>query len=236
MAMRPLSFFSRDPLSGSAGGGGGLQARMESDFDPFEAASQRSLQNELADKSAAARLREAQIQANAATAGVRAQQNRFKQIFPLIKSQLSGAFGGGLGGGAATAGGSSGSGPAINANPIFSGSQIQQQVNAATAANDQRAQTQARLAREQTAGHGFGAQSPLARALEMGAQNQAMAANTANEREIRLGATGRNAAHVLDAQRAQEEQYASRMREDIERRKPYFQQQQNMLAVLAGLV
>jgi hypothetical protein len=179
----------------------------------------------------------AQIAANAqlgaarmGTLGDRLQQQRFGQMFPLLSGQLSqmGQFG--------RVGGQSGPSPNIKVGGVWNGNQIQQQVNATRANNDAALAAQQQAMQSKMAGRGFGANSPLAQALGTSMQNANLAANTGAEREIRWDAASGNAEHLLNSQVAREQQFATRMDEDIRRRQTQMQGYSALLAALSGLV
>lgn len=158
-----------------------------------------------------------------------ARDARSQQAFDLLRN-------GSLLQNALTAGGQSGPSPEITVGGVLNPQQIQQQVNAARAANDMATGSRITDTNRSLAGRGFGAGSPLAAALSTGMQNQNLATNTANEREIRLGGAQMNSGQLLRSQMAREEQFGRRQQEDIERRRPYFQTQASLLAALAGMV
>ncbi len=159
------------------------------------------------------------------------QQQRFDRLFPWMQGQM-----GSINKQMATAGGQSGPSPEITVGGVLNPQQIQQQVNSMRASNDQTGAGQMAKQASQLAGRGFGSNSPLLAALQGQTQANTLAQNVGGEREIRLGAAGQNAEHLLGTQQAREGQFASRMREDIERRKPYFSLQNTLLSSLAGMV
>lgn len=159
------------------------------------------------------------------------KMSRFNSIFPLLTGQFSR-----INSQMATAGGQSGKSPEITVGGVLNPQQIQQQVNAMRAGNDQTGASQMAQQGRDTAGRGFGSRSPLLAALRGQTQANTLAENVGGEREIRLGAAQQNAGHLLGTQQAREGQFASRQREDIERRKPYFSLQNTLLQSLAGLV
>jgi len=159
-----------------------------------------------------------------------AQQSRFNQLFPFLQGQL-----GNFQSGAFTAGGQSGPGPEYKAGPIWNQDQIQGQVNALRASNDQSTAGRTTQMQKELAGRGFGSSSPLAASLAAQFQGQRMAENTRGERETRWGAAEGNAAQELKGFQALEQQFASRQGEDIERRKPYIQGMSGLLASIANL-
>jgi len=128
-----------------------------------------------------------------------------------------------------------GGGPAISAGPIWDPQQIQQRVNATRAQTDMGTASKMRQAAEQTAGRGFGAQSPLLMALQGNLQNQGMASNAQAENDIRWGAAQGNAGQVLKGQAFRENQYAARQGEEIERQKAAQSSMNALLQMLGGM-
>lgn len=143
-------------------------------------------------------------------------QYKFNTVWPTVQQTL-----GNFQSGFMQPGGQSGSGPHINAGPIWNQGQIQQQVNQTRAFNDQATNNRIRQMQQQMAGRGMGATSPLSRLLGANMQAQNIGQNAQAGTDIRWNAAQGNATQVLNAQKAQENQYASRMGEDIERRKAY---------------
>lgn len=160
-------------------------------------------------------------------------QGRFNAGYDLVTKQLAQA-GNWMGG--YRGNGPQGNQPAISDAPVYNEQQIQQQVNAQRAANDQSLAGRLRESQSQLAGRGFGSRSPLSMALEQGFANANLAQNTANERDLRLGAATANSNQVLKAQTAREQQYASRQQEDIERGKAYSGMINPLISALLGAV
>lgn len=173
----------------------------------------------------------AQIAARASTAPARMQQQRFNTVYGDIRNQL-----GQMGATFGQVGGQSPPSPEITVGGVWSPDQVQQQVNAARAGNDQATQARQAVMQRQMAGRGFGANSPLAMALGVGMGNQNLATNTGAEREIRWNAAQGNAQHQLATQQAREQQFASRQDEDIRRRQSQLQAYSALLGALGGLV
>lgn len=122
----------------------------------------------------------------------------------------------------------------ITQGPIWTEQQIQGQVNQSKANNAQQTATQNTAAQNKAAGSGFGSRSPLVAALQ-GQNNAAMMANNAaNEQSIRWGAAEGNAQHLLDTQKAAEQQWMNWNQSDIERRRAAGQNQSSLLAALAA--
>lgn len=169
-------------------------------------------------------------QAEASELPARLAQQRFNQIFPMLQSHLGQAQAG-----FQTPGGSSGPSPEITVGPMWNPQQIQRQVNASRAANDQATAGRMQQAQRKVGASGFGSNSPLAMALQGNLQNQNLAANTANERETRMRAASENANQIFRTQMGREQQFAARQGEDIERRKPYFSTFNSLLSALAGM-
>jgi hypothetical protein len=95
--------------------------------------------------------------ANIGNLGVRNQQERFNQVFPWLKDQITGLQGQLT----STVGGQSGQGPPINAGPVVNPNQMQQQINAMRARSGMLQQTQAATNAREAAARGVGANSPL---------------------------------------------------------------------------
>lgn len=126
--------------------------------------------------------------------------------------------------------------PRISARPVYTQGDIQRQVNMQTAANDQGTATKMRDMQSSLAGRGFGSNSPLAQALGQGMQMGNLATNTQNASQTRLGAASANAQQVLAGQTAQEQQYASRQQEAIQRAGIYQNFLSSALAALGSSI
>jgi hypothetical protein len=150
----------------------------------------------------------------------------FDQIFGALTGQL---------GNMANAGGQNTPAPTISTGGVLNPQQIQQQVNTGRAATDAATGSRIATSNASLAGRGFGANSPLAQALGQGYQNQGLAANTAQETQTRLGAAEMNAKQRLAGQSALSNQWYQGNQTDIERRKPYFQTQNALIAALGGM-
>ncbi len=174
---------------------------------------QQGWQSGQLDKQLSARGREADLQAQIAREGYQNQlqlakmqfdqsmqpliqkNQRFHAIMPMITKNMEWAkqnlFGMPMPGG-----GSGGYG--IDSKPVYSDDQIQQQVNAARAANDASTAGKTREMQESMAGRGYGSRSPLAEMLSNMYAGQNLATNTANERDTRMEASKQNAAHKIE--------------------------------------
>lgn len=168
---------------------------------------------------------QAGIAADAAKYPAMLKQQRWDQLSPYVTGILGGLQNGGTGGafgagglfGAYQGQGQVGTQPQINAAPVYSQDQIQQQVNTARANNDQKTAGEIQQMNNSLGGHGYGSNSPLAAVLGASYQGQNMQANTANETSTRLNAAQMNSQQLLAAQQAQEAQFANRQNEDIQR-------------------
>ncbi len=216
------------------GGGGIATGFAYGNTDAADAIQrQREQQKFQGDQGAAQRKNDlalGQTAANASMYPATLKQDRFNTLFPYLQNQYAQA-----GQGAQTPGGQSPPGPEISVGPVWNEQQIQGQVNASRAANDQATAGRVRAINSGVGGRGLGANSPLAQALGGQAQSANLAANTQNEQQTRWGSAQGNATHLLNTQQARESQFAARQGEDIQRRIPYFQQQNALLSVLAGL-
>lgn len=152
-------------------------------------------------------------------------QGRFNQLLPMLQGSLDSGL----------IGGSSGPGPQITAAPVWNQQQVQEQVNAAQSRNNASAQSSQKGLQGSFAGRGFASNSPLLQALNSGMDMNRMSQNATAAREIPWQAAEGNAKQLLAGQRAQEEQFANRNAEDIERRKSNQQYQSSLMGILAGL-
>lgn len=168
------------------------------------------------------------------------QKQQFQQTLASKNQHWDQVFGmlsglAGQGGQMARAGGESGTGPSISAAPIYNNQQIEQGVNALRGKADAETETRVRGMEASAGGRGFGSNSPMLQAMRNSAFNANTATKVDAERNFRQQAASDNASQILKGQTAQEQQFASRQREDIERRRPYFEQTNALIAALAGL-
>lgn len=212
----PYPTYTQNPLAGNYGGMGNLGPTMSYGIG----------QDQIFAQEHAKKMQDSQIQASLYPAQL--QQGRFNTIMPYLTGALSTLQ--------SSVGGQSGPSPDITVGPIWSPQQTQQQVNAARGQGDQSTATRIRGMQNQMGARGFGSSSPLAAALQAQYQNQNLATNTSNERQIRQNATQQNASHLFQTQMGREQQFGSRQQEDIERRRTFQSSQNALLAALAGLV
>lgn len=225
-------FGSRIFFPGGGGGGGGAdplayqkQAALQMGQNRQQSrqqGAQNDLQRYLADQASGDNRYGIDTQAETARRGQQLQYdasvlpaNQKMQRFGTLLPMMSGAFNQ-IG---QMPQGPVGRAPAITTGGVWDQGQIQQQVNAGRASNDRQTAGQVQKMHADVAGRGFGANSPLAMALETNYKGQGMAANANTERETRMGAAEKNAGHLLATQSAAEGQYASRQQEEIQRRK-----------------
>jgi hypothetical protein len=197
------------------------------------ASQQNQLQSQLASQGA-----QAQIAASASEYPANLQQSRFNTVYPQLSGLLSSMGGTATGGANQTplqAAGQLQPGNPISAAPVLNPQQIQQQVNTSRAATDASAATQERNQSATLAGRGLGANSPLASLLNAGTQQNALTANSANETALRYNAAQGNAAQVLQGQQAQSAQNLGAQAAATARQQPIYQQQNSLLAALAGM-
>jgi hypothetical protein len=155
-------------------------------------------------------------------------KQKYNTLLPMLQSQL-GAQGAGLVGGQNTPQ------PAVTPGGVFTPDQIQQQVNASKASVDRQTATSQRGNATKLAGQGFSPKSPLLAALNQQAANAGMASGADQEREIRMGAAGQNAQHMLAGQNLAETQWRDFNDADIRRRQAAQQGQNSILSILASL-
>jgi hypothetical protein len=166
------------------------------------------------------------LQADTARAGLAQSQSRYNQLLPMLQGELS----------SSADMGQSGSGRPIDAGPVWNQQQIGQQVNAAQARNNAGTQSQQRGLQQSFAGRGFSSNSPLLQSLSTGLDMGRMRQNAEDTRQINWDSAQGNAQQLLAGQQAQEQQYANRMQEDIERRKAAATNKVSLLGMMAGLV
>lgn len=102
--------------------------------------------------------------------------------------------------------------PPVTVGGVWSGPQIQGQVNAMRAGNEARAAGQTNRMQADMAGRGFGSRSPLALAMQGMIGGQTLAANTSGERQTRWDAAQGNAQQRLSSERARMEGWAEEQR------------------------
>lgn len=150
---------------------------------------------------------------------------RFNKLFSTLT---------GMGGGGVSA--NLGTGPPITVGPIWNQGQIQEQVNAGQARNDQGLGTNIRGLQQSMAGRGYGANSPLQQALMGQMQAANLGANTNLARETQWQAAQPNAQHLLQTQQARQGQFAAGQQNQVELAKAQAQQRSALMAALTGLL
>lgn len=200
----------------------GTQAGLNRDFQGTQAGLDRQQQQ---------RLQESQLQNNLTIAGLPIEfaRERFNQVFPLVTGALGSATG-------STGGAMAPSGIERAPGTVFTGQQIDQNVNAMRAGNQQAAATQQRQNTAQNAAGGFGSNSPLLAALNNQASIGAMQANTAGERDIRLGASAANAKQGLGAATANNQARATFEANAIDSQRNQLNARTSLIAALAGML
>lgn len=109
----------------------------------------------------------------------------------------------------------------IDDGAVYSPEQLQEQVNLMRAKNDAEAATMANSAASSLAGRGFGSSSPLLESLQNQIGRTNLAANSADESNLRYAVSGKNADQKLKAQ--------------IARAQAAVDVQQNAFALMSGL-
>jgi hypothetical protein len=224
----------------------GAQADATRAFEGTQRGADRDLTGRLAADANAVTSRGQDLQFRAAELPWQYRRDVFGQVMPLIQGLAGGV--GGSGGSAAfdqalqLVGGQNGPLPGLPSAEVFSPQQVQQQVNAGVAQNDQRAATASRAAAEDTASRGFGSRSPLLMALQSQIGTATGAANADFGRETRMRAAEANAQQGLQVAGLANQQYQLANDGDIRRRQAatnYLGQNQanamQLIAALAGL-
>lgn len=168
------------------------------------------------------------VQLELGMAPINFKREVFGQISPLLSGLLTGST--------ERVGGQSGAAPSITRGPVWTGDQIQQQVNAGQAANQATADTANRATATRLAGQGFGARSPLAAALQSSTAMQTAAANADVDRQTRWDAAQGNADSVYRGDQLATQQWQLAEDQDIRRRQMQTTYAGNLASVLAGLV
>ena len=155
------------------------------------------------------------------------QQSKWNQAF--------GALTGMLGTNPFQIGGQNTQQPEITTGGVYTPQQIDQQVSATRAKNDQATATAQKQAADAATGRGFGVNSPLIAALQNNLAGQGIAANAAAENQIRQTAAQQNAQQLLGTQTERQNAWEAANTLAIQRAKPYFDRQNALIAALAGI-
>lgn len=156
--------------------------------------------------------------------------------FNTVWGGLSGLLGGLNGSHGSSVGGTNTPQAAIDTSPIWNQDQINQQVNQSRAQSLQGAQGQQQAMAAKMSGQGFGSQSPALLQMQNNAMSQALGQAASNENNQRWAAAQGNASHVLNAQKAGEQNWADYNQADIERRKTSTGYATGLMSALAGLI
>lgn len=155
--------------------------------------------------------------------GILSQQGRqtsLDKLLPLLGSAFGSA------GGSGSLGGQQ---PMINAGPIYTPQQTQQQVNRGVAANDSQFAGLLRMLAGRFGGAGFSQNSPLLASLMSQAGAQNIAANTNVRTQLPFDIASGNASHLLQSQSAAENQFSNRQQEQLAA-------QRNAVAMLSSVL
>lgn len=159
--------------------------------------------------------------------------NLKRDIFNQVSPLLTGLMGGGNN---ERVGGTGTPAPDITRGPVWSGQQVNEQVNAGLASNAANADTQNRQNATGLAAQGFGSRSPLLAALNSSVGMQRAAADADFARDTRFDTAKANAEQVTTTDQLAVDRWDRGERNDIARRQAAFNQQSQLAAVLAGLV
>lgn len=151
------------------------------------------------------------------------QQGVFNQLSPFAMQMM---------GQAGPVGGQTAPQPHVNTSPLYSAQQIQQQVNAGTAQNDQRTATLMKQLMGGSAARGFGGQSPALQAqqTQLGIANMGENARTA--REVPMQFIQGNADQAYRTDRLLQDQWAQGQDVDIRRRQSQLQAMASAMGLL----
>ena len=207
-------------------------AQQQIDAEAARQAQQAQLQREqMAQQGALSR---AQIEASLAP--TRFAQQKFNTVFPWVQGQLGGLMAGGGGNFGYRGNPLPSTRPEISDAPVYNEQQIQANVNAQRAQNDQATAAQQKAVSGQMAARGYGANSPLAAALQNSLAIGNLQANTANEQDLRWKAASGNASQRLEAQKARSAQDLGYLGEETKRGIAGQQQQTALISALLGML
>lgn len=207
-------------------------AQQQADAEMARQQQQLGFQREqLAQQGALSR---AQIEASLAP--TRFAQQKFNTVFPWVQGQLGNLMGGGSGGFGYKGAPLPTNRPEISDAPIYSDQQIQANVNAQRAMNDQATASKQQQIQSQMAARGYGSNSPLAAALQNSLAIGNMQTNTANEQDLRYKAAAGNAGQRLEAQKARLAQDLGYLGEETKRGIAGQQQQTALISALLGML
>lgn len=158
---------------------------------------------------------------------VNERQREFNARFHTLRGLMGAANGMG--------GAQVGTAPTITAGPVWDQNQLQARVNQGRAQNDQATATKIKSMNEGLAGRGYGSHSPLAAALQGQYEGANMGQNAALENNLRWNTAEGNAQHLFQTQMGQEQQFANRQNENIDRRKIGAGSWSALVSALGGL-
>lgn len=170
------------------------------------------------------------LQFQASMAPINWARERFNSVFPVFQQALEGGFG------SERVGGTNTPTPGITVGGVYSPQQIDQQVNAAKASSASDAATQKRMVEQQAGARGMSSRSPLVAALSGGIDAARMVGDADAERGIRFDAAGANAKQQLATETQRANVWAQNNQLDINRRQAIANQQNQLLAALAGII
>lgn len=156
------------------------------------------------------------------------QQNQFGQVYSSLSQQMNNPQN--WGGAPAT------TQPGITTGPIWTPSQVNQQVNQSNAQQIQGAQGQQRQAANTMAGQGFGSRSPALAQIQANAMSQAIANAASNAGNIRYQAAQGNAGQQLASEAQAQTGWNQAQQQDVQRRALNEQYQASLAQAMAGLV
>lgn len=157
-------------------------------------------------------------------------RDRYNQLSPYLLNQMNQA-GGGQG-----QGGTGQGAPQITTGGVYSPQQIQEQVNATQAQNEQKGATSFRSAQRDLGGRGFGNNSPLLAQIRSNLAIGTQAANSQAQQTIPFQAASANAQQNLASQQAAAAQYNDIQQQGIQRDQNAITQNNALLNALSQLM
>lgn len=214
-------------MQGNQLGFEGQQAGLNRSFTGEQNSEQRQFEGSQGDANRA-------LQLQLGMAPINFAQSKFNAVMPLISNLLGpGGAGGGFGG---AGGGALSQQQRTAVGDLWTPQQIDQQVNAAKASNAQSASSASTNAARQTAGRGFGANSPLLAALQGQINASQMGQNAEADRNIRLSGAQANAQNRLQTGTLAEQQWQDAADQAYKRQALGFSGPASLLSALGSFV
>lgn len=126
--------------------------------------------------------------------------------------------------------------PYISVRPVFTPSEIQQQVNAIYARNDARTVSSIRQSQSELSGRGFSSNSPLIEAIKIGLQGQNLQASVSGASGVRLSSAQANVDAIRESQKLRQDQYDQYWQGAIDIQRNLYTRQVGVLGAVAQMI